>query len=28
MSLAIAAPSNEGPLDETENFQFEIGTQF
>ena len=28
MSLAIAAPSNEGPFDETENFQFEIGTQF
>ncbi len=28
MSLAVAAPSNEGPLDETENFQFEIGTQF
>ena len=28
MSLAIAAPSNEGPLDETESFQFEIGTQF
>ena len=28
MSLALAAPSNEGPLDETETFQFEIGTQF
>ena len=28
MSLAIASPSNQGPLDETENFQFEIGTQF
>ena len=28
MSLAIASPSNAGPLDETENFQFEIGTQF
>ena len=28
MSLAIASPTNEGPLDETENFQFEIGTQF
>jgi outer membrane protein assembly factor BamA len=28
MSLALAAPSNEGPLDETESFQFEIGTQF
>ena len=28
MSLAIAAPSNEVPLDETESFQFEIGTQF
>jgi outer membrane protein insertion porin family len=28
MSLALAKPSNQGPLDETENFQFEIGTQF
>ena len=28
MSLVIAAPSNEGLLDETENFQFENGTQF
>jgi outer membrane protein assembly factor BamA len=26
--LALAKPSNQGPLDETENFQFEIGTQF
>ena len=28
MSLAIASPGNKGPLDETEGFQFEIGTQF
>ena len=28
MSLAIASPGNQGPLDETEGFQFEIGTQF
>ena len=28
MSLALAVPSNQGPLDETESFQFEIGTQF
>jgi outer membrane protein insertion porin family len=28
MSLALAKPSNQGPLDETETFQFEIGTQF
>tara|TARA_B100000579_G_scaffold436568_1_gene462911 strand:+ start:42 stop:2405 length:2364 start_codon:yes stop_codon:yes gene_type:complete len=28
MSLALSSPTNQGPLDETENFQFEIGTQF
>ncbi len=28
MSLALAAVGNEGPLDRTEGFQFEIGTQF
>jgi len=28
MSLAITSPGNKGPLDETEGFQFEIGTQF
>ena len=25
MSLALSSPTNQGPLDETENFQFEIG---
>ena len=28
MSLALATVGNEGPLDRTEGFQFEIGTQF
>ena len=28
MSVAISKPTNAGPLDETESFQFEIGTQF
>ena len=28
MSVAISKPTNAGPLDETEAFQFEIGTQF
>ena len=28
MSLAIATVGNQGPLDRTEGFQFEIGTQF
>ena len=28
MSLALAATGNAGPLDRTEGFQFEIGTQF
>tara|TARA_Y100001970_G_scaffold290274_1_gene423467 strand:- start:123427 stop:125847 length:2421 start_codon:yes stop_codon:yes gene_type:complete len=28
MSLAVSSPTNAGPLDETETFQFEIGTQF
>jgi outer membrane protein insertion porin family len=28
MSVAISKPTNSGPLDETEAFQFEIGTQF
>ena len=28
MSLALSSPTNQGPLDETENFRFEIGTQF
>ena len=28
MSVALSKPTNAGPLDETESFQFEIGTQF
>ena len=28
MSVAISKPTNSGPLDETESFQFEIGSQF
>jgi outer membrane protein insertion porin family len=28
MSVALSKPTNAGPMDETESFQFEIGTQF